>query len=461
MSLTFAGGIHPLHHLYEGKKLTEKCAIEEMPAGHIVKIPLSQHIGAPAKPIVKTGERVLMGQKIAEAQGFVSVPIHASVSGIVTEITDIPGINGHPVQAIVIENDGKDETAFKAPENIENLTREQLIEYIRNAGNVGMGGAAFPTHVKLSPPEEKNINLLLINGAECEPFLTADYRLMVECPKRVLAGVKLLMQTLDVKKAIVGIEDNKPEAIEKMAAAIDTHAIRVVPVQTKYPQGSEKQLINAITGRVVPAGGLPMDTGVVVVNIASAKAIADAFCVGEPLIRRVVTVSGAVKEPKNLLVRIGVSAQEVLDYVGGFSSEPLKIVSGGPMMGLPLPTLECVVTKGFSGLLVLDKEYTKKQKETNCIKCGKCAEVCPMRLMPMMISASALYEDFDRAEANHAMDCMSCGCCSYVCPAKKPIAQNIKFAKDMIAAKRMKERAKQAAQEAERKQEEASEKKAE
>ena len=193
MSLTFAGGIHPLHHLYEGKKLTEKCAIEEMPAGHIVKIPLSQHIGAPAKPIVKTGDRVLMGQKIAEAQGFVSVPVHASVSGVVTAITEIPGISGHPVQAVVIENDGKDEAEFTVPENFEELSREQLVECIRAAGNVGMGGATFPTHVKLSPPEGKNINLLILNGAECEPFLTADYRLMVECPKRVLAGVKILM----------------------------------------------------------------------------------------------------------------------------------------------------------------------------------------------------------------------------------------------------------------------------
>ena len=454
MGLTFAGGIHPLRHLYEGKKLTERCAIEEMPAGHVVKIPLSQHIGAPAKPIVKTGDRVLMGQKIAEAQGFVSVPVHASVSGVVTAITEIPGINGHPVQAIVIENDGKDETAYEAPQDIEALSREEIIECIRDAGNVGMGGATFPTHVKLSPPEGKNINLLLLNGAECEPFLTSDYRLMVECPKRVLAGVKLLMRALDVKKAIIGIEDNKPEAIEKMTAAIDTHAIRVVPVQTKYPQGSEKQLINAITGRVVPAGGLPMDAGVVVVNIASAKAIADAFFAGEPLIRRVVTVSGAVGQPKNLLVRFGVSAQEVLDYAGGFSTEPLKIISGGPMMGLPLPTLECVVTKGFSGLIVLDSEYTKKQKETNCIKCGKCAEVCPMHLMPMMISASAAHEDFERAQEYRAMDCMSCGCCSYICPAKKPIAQNIKFAKDMIAAKRMAERAAQAAREAEQKKEE-------
>ncbi|MEA5002687.1 MAG: electron transport complex subunit RsxC [Christensenella sp.] len=442
MGLTFVGGVHPLKSLHEGKKLTENRAIEDMPAGEIVKIPLSQHIGAPAKPLVAAGQRVLMGQKIGEAQGFVSANIHASVSGTVAEIAQITGLNGKPVQAVVIENDFLDEQAFSPVENIDELTKEQIIEIIKEAGNVGMGGATFPTHVKLCPPPDKKVNLLLINGAECEPFLTADYRLMTECPKRIIFGVKMLMRALDVNKAIIGIEDNKPEAIEKMMAACDTHAIRVVPVPTKYPQGSEKQLINAITGRVVPAGGLPMDAGVVVVNIASTKAIADAFYTGEPLLRRVVTVSGAVNNPQNLLVRLGVSAQEVLDYAGGFSSEPLKVVSGGPMMGLPVPEMDCVITKGFSGLLVLDKTYTKKEKESNCIKCGKCAEVCPMRLMPMMISASAMFEDFEKAEQYDALDCMSCGCCSFICPAKKPIAQNIKFAKDMITVEKMKERAK-------------------
>lgn len=453
MGLTFTGGVHPLKALHEGKKLTENRAIEEMPAGEIVKIPLSQHIGAPAKPLVKVGQRVLMGQKIGEAQGFVSANIHASVSGVVKEIKEITGINGKPVLAVVIENDFQDEAAFAPVENIEELSKEQIIEGIKEAGNVGMGGATFPTHVKICPPPDKKVNLLLINGAECEPFLTADYRLMVECPKRIIYGVKLLMRALEVNKAIIGIEDNKPEAIEKMTAAIDTHAIRVISVPTKYPQGSEKQLINSITGRVVPAGGLPMDAGVVVVNMASVKAIADAFYTGEPLLRRVVTVTGAVNNPKNLLVRLGVSAREVLDYAGGCSSEPLKIVSGGPMMGLPVPTMDCVVTKGFSGLLVLDKTYTKKEKESNCIKCGKCAEVCPMRLMPMMISASAMFEDFEKAEKYNALDCMSCGCCSYICPAKKPIAQNIKFAKDMITVKKMKEKAKQEAEKREQAQE--------
>ena len=447
MGLTFAGGVHPLRAFYEGKKLTENCAIEEMPAGEIVKIPMSQHIGAPARPVVEPGQHVLMGQVIGEAQGFVSAPVHASVSGTVKEITNIMNLNGKPVQAVVIENDFKDEKAYTPPENVESISKEEIVHAIKEAGNVGMGGATFPTHVKITPPEDKHVNLLLINGAECEPFLTADYRLMVECPKRVMTGVKLLMRALDVKKAIIGIEDNKPEAIRKMSEAVDTHAIRVVPVQTKYPQGSEKQLIEAITGRVVPSGGLPMDAGVVVVNIASAKAIADALCTGEPLLRRVVTVTGAVQNPKNLLVRFGVSAQELLDYVGGFSTNPLKIISGGPMMGLPLPTTECVITKGFSGLLVLDDTYTKKEKETNCIRCGKCAEACPMRLMPMMISASAFNQDFEKAEQYNALDCMSCGCCSFTCPAKKPIAQNIKFAKEMIMANRRKEQAKKKAEE--------------
>ncbi|MEG1858716.1 MAG: electron transport complex subunit RsxC [Christensenellaceae bacterium] len=440
MGLTFKGGVFPLHTIHEGKNLTNNCAISVMPAGKIVKIPLSQHVGAPALPIVEVGQKVKMGQKIAEAQGFVSVPIHASVSGTVTDITTTMNLNGKPVGAIVIENDFADESDYLPVEKIDALTKEEILAIIKDAGNVGMGGAAFPTHVKLSPPENKKVNLLIVNGAECEPFLTADYRLMMECSKKIMLGVKIIMRALNIKKAIIGIEDNKPDAIDKMAKEIDTHAIRVSPVQTKYPQGSEKQLIDAITGRIVPSGGLPMDVGVVVVNIASVKAIADAFYVGEPLIRRVVTVTGAVQKPQNLLVRIGTSVQEVLDFVGGPVGEPLKIISGGPMMGLPVPSMDCVITKGFSGLLVLDKTYTKKEKETNCIKCGKCAEVCPLHLMPMILSASAANEDFEKAEKNHALDCMSCGCCSFICPAKKPIAQNIKFAKEQIMILRMKEK---------------------
>ncbi len=443
---TFKGGVHPLHSLHEGKPLTSNVAIVEMPAPGIVKIPMSQHVGAPAKPVVAVGERVLMGQMIGEAQGFVSTPIHASVSGVVKEIKNITNINGKPVSAVVIENDFLDERQFMTPKDYEALSKEEIIEVIKQAGNVGMGGAAFPTHVKISPPPEKKVNLLIVNGAECEPFLTADYRMMLECSDRIVYGMKILMKALSLNKAIIGIEDNKPDAIEAMAKAADSHAVRVAAVKTKYPQGSEKQLINAITGRVVPSGGLPMDVGVVVVNASSAAAIADAFLLGEPLIRRVVTATGAVARPQNLLVRIGTSTQDIIDYVGGFTGEPLKIISGGPMMGLPVPTTECVITKGYSGVLVLDKTYTKKQKETNCIKCGRCGEVCPIHLSPAVISASASIEDFARAEASHALDCMSCGCCSFVCPAKKPLAQNIKFAKEQIMLLRVKEKQKKEAE---------------
>lgn len=440
MNLTFKGGVHPLKKIHEGKPLTANSEITPMQPGEIVKIPMSQHVGAPAKPIVAAGDAVKVGQMIGEAAGFVSAPVHSSVSGTVKEVASIMGIMGKPVQAVVIENDFQDETSFMEPVDWEHADKEAILNRIGEAGIVGMGGATFPTRVKLSPPKDKEVNLLILNGAECEPFLTADYRLMVEKPEQVLTGVAIMMKALDVKKAIVGIEDNKPEAIRKMTeAASGTHAIRVVPLVTKYPQGSEKQLIEAITGRIVPSGGLPMDAGAVVSNVGTANAVAQAFSEGKPLYERIVTVTGAVKSPQNLLVRIGVSTEEVLSVAGGFSTTPLKIISGGPMMGLPYPSLECVITKGASGVLVLDKTLTKFEKQTNCIKCGKCAYACPMFLRPMVLSAAAVFEDVDRAKEYNAMDCINCGCCSFVCPAKIPIAQNIKFAKDMIALDRIKQ----------------------
>ncbi len=441
--LTFKGGVHPLHKIHEGKKFTEGRAVKEMAAPASVAVPMSQHVGAPATPVVEAGQRVRMGQKVGEAQGFVSVPVHASVSGTVKEVTNIPNINGKPVQAVVIENDGLDEKDFLPARDYETMSKEEIIEAIKEAGSVGMGGAAFPTHVKLSPPPEKNVDTLLINGAECEPFLTADYRVMVEYPEKVVYGTKVLMKALGVEKAFIGIEDNKPQAVEKLSAALaGASGIRVVTVQTKYPQGSEKQLIDTVTGREVPSGGLPMDIGVVVVNVSTAAAISDSFLQGEPLIRRIVTVTGAVNDPQNLMVRIGTSTQDVIDAAGGFAGEPLKVVSGGPMMGLPVPDLSCVITKGSSGVLVLDGSYTKKERESACIKCGRCFDVCPIHLQPSLISGAATVELFDRAERDHAMDCMSCGSCSYICPAKKPLAQNIKFAKEMILVNRMKEKQK-------------------
>ena len=435
--LTFKGGIHPLKNIQYGKSLSEKSAIVEIPAGAVVKIPVLQHIGAPGIPLVGPGDDVLMGQKIAEANGFVSVPSFSSVSGKVKKIEKIPSITGKLVDAVVIENDGQDRRAYAEPVQFASLEPKELVDIIKDAGIVGMGGATFPLHVKLSPPPDKNINLLIVNAAECEPFLTADYRLMLEYPKRILYGTRAIMHALGVQKAIIGIEDNKPEAIEAMQSVLDTHAVRVVALEAKYPQGSEKQMIDAITGRIVPSGGLPMDVGVVVVNVGSVKAVADRLLDGEPLLRRVTTVSGAVGNPSNFLVRIGMNVQEVIDAAGGFAGEPLKIIMGGPMMGLPVPDLACTVTKGTSGIVVLDKSYLgKKEVETECIYCGKCAGVCPIHLMPMKLLAYSVAGDIDKCTELHAQDCMSCGSCSYVCPAKKHIAQYIKLAKDEIAAQK-------------------------
>jgi electron transport complex protein RnfC len=435
--LTFKGGIHPLKNIQYGKSLSENSEIMELPAGAVVKIPVLQHIGAPGMPVVGPGDDVLMGQKIADANGFVSVPCYASVSGKVKGIEKIPSITGKPIDAIVIENDGQDRRAYAEPVQFANLEPKELIDIIKEAGIVGMGGATFPLHVKLSPPPEKKVNLLIVNAAECEPFLTADYRLMMEYPKRILYGTRAIMHALGVQKAIIGIEDNKPEAIETMRSMLDTHAIRVVALEAKYPQGSEKQMIDAITGRVVPSGGLPMDVGVVVANAGSVKAVADRLIDGEPLIRRVVTVTGAVARPSNFMARIGMSVQEVIDAAGGFSGEPLKIVMGGPMMGLPVPDLACTVTKGTSGIVVLDKSYLpKREVESECIYCGKCAQACPIHLMPMKLLAYSAAGDLEKCAELHAQDCMSCGSCSYVCPAKKHIAQYIKLAKDEIAAKK-------------------------
>lgn len=434
-----------MHNMHEGKNLSDNRAIVEMDAPRIVSVPLYQNVGAPAKAIVQKGDRVLMGQPICEPQGFVSTVVHSSVSGKVEDIRNITGINGKPVRAVIIENDFLDEKCYMPPADYTKMEPGEIVERIRDAGIVGMGGATFPLHVKLSPPPDKKIDLLIINGAECEPFLTADHRVMIEQADKIVYGAAILKKALGVTRAVMGIEDNKLDAAESVRNAAGAGELDVQVVKTKYPQGSEKQLIEALTDRQVPSGGLPMDAGVVAVNASSAVAVADAFLTGEPLIRRVVTVTGAVADPKNMLVRIGTDTQSLIDAAGGYIGEPLKLISGGPMMGLPVPTPECVITKGYSGVLVLDARYTKKEHESNCIRCGRCVDACPMFLYPSRISEAAAGEDFDRAEEINAMDCMSCGSCSYVCPAKKPLAQNIKFAKEMITVNRLKE--KQRAQE--------------
>lgn len=443
MGLTFRGGIHPLHREAEGKALTSSVPVKEMAAPKLVRIPLAQNIGKPPVPCVEAGERVLMGQMIARADGFVSVPVHASVSGEVTAVEEIPGDMGRPVMAVVIANDGLDEKAFMEPRDYREMEPHEIIAHIQEGGIVGMGGAAFPTHVKLSAPPQKNVDVLIINGAECEPFLTADQRLMVERPEAVLYGAQIMMRALGVKHALVGIEDNKPDAVASMTKAASQYRnIRIKAVETKYPQGYEKTLIYALTGRAVPAGGLPMDARVVVVNAASSAAVADLFQLGMPSISRITTVTGAVNQPGNWLIRIGTSMHDAIGAAGGFSATPMKIISGGPMMGRIVPTTECAVTKNTSGILTLDSHFTGHAEESNCIRCGRCGEVCPMFLSPALLLDQTNADEFEVAEKSHAMDCMSCGSCSYICPANRPLAQSIAFAKSKIQSRRLIEKQK-------------------
>lgn len=431
-TLTFRGGVHPP----DNKELSAKAEIKELEAPKVAYIPLSQHIGAPCKPVVQVGQEVKRGELIGEPTGFVSAPVHSSVAGKVTGITVMPNAMGRMVQVVVVENNGTDEwVQLKDTPDYMNLTPDELKEKIKDAGIVGMGGATFPTHVKLSPPKEKPIDAVIINGAECEPYLTADHRLMVERPEDVIAGLKVLMKVLGVTKGYVGIENNKPDAIERMkAAASGEQGIEVYALEVKYPQGAEKMLIKAILDRDVPAGGLPMDVGVVVQNVGTAVAVFEACRYGKPLIERVVTVTGrGVKNPSNFLVRIGTPISSLIDAAGGFSDSPKKVILGGPMMGFATSDLDQPVIKGTSGVLVLsDREYVSAEKFGPCIRCGRCIDACPMGLMPSMLSILAEKGFYEDTKEYNIMDCFECGTCTYVCPAKRPIVQLIRLAKSQV-----------------------------
>jgi len=432
---TFSGGVHPPHR----KHYTEDIKVEPCRVPDIVVIPMQQHIGAPCEPLVKPGDTVKVGQKIGEPKGFVSAPVHSSVSGVVKSIEMYNSPGGGKVLSVIIQNDGSDTRVEPdIPLNIDLLSPAQLKKIVLEAGIVGMGGAAFPTHVKLSPPADKKIDTVILNGAECEPYLTSDYRLMVESPEQIISGLKIIMKILGVSSGIIGIEDNKPKALQSVkAAAAGEQNIKVVSLRTKYPQGAEKQLIYALTKRMVPSGGLPMDIGVVVNNVGTAAAIHKAVDLGEPLYQRIVTVSGsAVKEPKNLLVRIGTTFRDVIDFCGGLVEEPAKVISGGPMMGIAQHTLDVPVVKGTSGILVLTKKEAELPEPSACIRCGRCVEVCPINLMPLQLSNAALKGILEEAEALHAMDCIECGSCSFICPAKRPLVHSIKMVKKEITARR-------------------------
>jgi len=416
-------------------KLTAESLIELIPLPEKVIIPLHQNIGAPCEAVVKRGDKVLTGQKIGDSERFVNAPVHATVSGEITGTTMV--INPPTAQlvtALVITSNGKDEwVKLEAPGEPETLSVEEILDRIRAAGLVGLGGAAFPTHVKLSPPKDKKIDTVILNGCECEPYITSDHRVMLEYGKKVLSGLSIIRKVLSPDTTYIAIEDNKPDAIDHLKSLIVAMGFKedfkIIPLKSKYPMGAEKTLIGTILNREVPIGGLPLDVGVVVHNVSTAKAIYDAVVEGKPFVERVVTVTGAVKNPKNLLVRLGTSLRSLIEYCGGIDGKASEVILGGPMMGISQPDLDFPVTKGTSCVLV--KESTPI-REQDCISCGKCVEVCPMYLIPTMLAKYAKVGRYDECQKAYIADCFECGACAYVCPANIPIVQYIKVAKSEL-----------------------------
>lgn len=434
---TFKGGVHP----YDGKDLAKDQPIRRIKPKEILVYPLSQHIGAPASPIVAVGDTVLRGQKIAETGGFVSAPVFASVSGTVKAIEPRHVATGDLVNSIIIENDGEmKETDFHGVEDVASLSKEQIIEKVKEAGVVGMGGAGFPTHVKLSPKEPDKIEFIIANCAECEPYLTADYRRMLENPEELIGGMKIVLRLFDHAKGILGVEDNKPDCIQKLKELTkDEERIEVMPLKTKYPQGGERQLIYATTGRSINSKMLPADAGCIVDNVETLVAINRAVKEGKPVMDRIFTVTGdAVANPGNFEYCIGMSYAEILEEAGGFKEDPEKMISGGPMMGFAVFSLEIPTTKTSSSLLCLKKDDVSASEVTACINCGRCVSVCPEQIVPSRLAKMSQFHDSESFEKWNGMECIECGSCSYICPAKRPLAQYIKTMKKQILAERRK-----------------------
>lgn len=435
--LTFKGGIHP----NDGKELAkDKAIVEIRPKGDLV-YPVSQHIGAPAKPVVAVGDRVLKGQMIAEAGGFVSAPIFASVSGTVKAIGPHLNPTGGTVNSIVVENDGEyEEVEYPAVKPLEELSKEEILEMIGNAGIVGMGGAGFPTRVKLSPKEPDKIDYVIANCAECEPYITADYRAMLEMPEKLVGGMRVILRLFDHAKGIFGVEDNKPDCIAKLKELTkDEPRMEVLALKTKYPQGGERQLIYATTGRAIHSAMLPADAGCVVDNVATVISIYQAVVEGKPSMERIVTVSGdAVNEPGNFKVPFGINHQELVEAAGGFKTEPEKLISGGPMMGFAMFSLDVPVTKTSSSILGFTKDEVAKFEPTACINCGRCVDACPSRLIPSRLADYAEHQNEEAFTKYEGLECMECGSCSFVCPAKRPLKQAIGSMRKIALANRKK-----------------------
>ena len=440
---TFRRGIHPLHSAHEGKTSTRNLEIRDYVSDTVI-ISMAMNIGAPAKPVVKKGDQVLVGQVIGEAQGFMSVPVHASVSGEVLAVEQIPSLGAGPQMAVTIKNDFADNWVELHPlGSVEHVDPAKVIPAIQAAGITGMGGASVPTHVKLTFGNGKTCDTIIVNGAECETHLTADYRLMLENSTRIVDGLRAVMRALNVNNGVIAIEDNKMEAVAAMQKAVQgREGVRVQVMRTKYPQGGEKQLIEAITGRQVPSGGLPIDVHAVVLNVGTCAAIADAVIDGKPLISRITTVTGAVRKPANLRLRIGTITEDIIGECGGYAETPGKIFFGGAMTGMCLPNDQMPIFKSTNGIVVFNEKESKSKDESPCIHCGRCVAACPIGLNPYQIKVAADKSDFEAAKKLHVMDCILCGSCAYMCPSRRWLTPSFKFAKDHIAAEA---KAKQAA----------------
>ena len=439
---TFRGGVHP----HDYKTLSENSQTVRLEAKGELIYPMNQHIGAPAKPIVAAGDRVLVGQVIAEAAGFVSAPILSAVSGTVRSVSPRMTPSGDELPAITVENDFEYEAVagFGEPRDYDRLSKEEIRQIIRDAGIIGMGGAGFPTSVKITVKDDSKIDYVIANGAECEPYITCDYRLMLERADDAVLGMKILLRLFENASGVFGIENNKPLGIARLSEkCAGSERMSVQPLLKKYPQGGERMLIRAITGRKINSKLLPADAGCVVVNFATLVAIADAVSRNIPLIRRVVTVTGdAIRVPSNFDVPIGIMAQELIDAAGGFDGDPEKLIFGGPMMGTAVYTADLPITKASSCILALKKDPAAGARPSECIRCGKCLYACPEHLMPIKLKNSADARDYAAFEAAHGLECIGCGCCTYVCPAKRRLSQTITMAKKYVLAEKKKGAAK-------------------
>lgn len=432
MKATFRGGVHPAH----GSKAQTQGLATRSFVSDTVRIIMNMNIGAPSQPCVAKGDHVKIGQVIGEPVGFLGLPVHASVSGEVVSVEPIPYLSEQPAMCVTIHNDFADEWVELHPlGSVETVDPALIIPAIKNAGICGLGGASFPTHVKLSIKPEQKCDCIIANGAECETHLTCDHRLMLENPVRVVDGLRTAMRAINVKEGIIAIEDNKPDAIEAMRKACQgREGVRVQVLKTKYPQGGEKQLIEAVTGRQVPSGGLPIQAGVIVMNVATCAAVADAVIDGKPLVERIVTVTGAVREPANLRLRIGTITEDIIGECGGFSGDVGKVIFGGAMTGMCAPNTSIPIAKATGGILVLDKQDAASVEEGPCLRCGKCVEVCPIGLHPLKIKIAADADRIDECKQLHVLDCTLCGSCSFICPAHRWLTASFKVAKQKLAA---------------------------